>query len=175
MAYQELNDLNLIKKVIQSLSNKKRLMMLFLKTFEMCQTGDFNCLHVSLVSNEALALLRNLPISDPALYKKLTYQQEPVLGKEEPAFTDEVEEFTMDDIDIPTNILIDHLLSDGAALEDGYAVDERGCVVRNNLAEHVDDVHEEDAAAAAAPILLGRGCRKKMKPALYGGSDMWDT
>jgi len=87
----------------------------------------------------------------------------------------EDKEFATDDIDVPTDILIDHLLSDGAALEDGYAVDERGCVVRNNLAEHVDDVHEEDAAAAAAPILLGRGCRKKMKPALYGGSDMWDT
>ena len=82
----------------------------------------------------------------------------------------EDKEFATDDIDVPTDILIDHLLSDGAPLEDGYAVDERGCIVRNNLAEH-----EEDAAAAAAPILLGRGRRKKMKPALYGGSDMWDT
>ena len=149
--------------------------MLFLKAFEMCRTRDFNCSHVSLVSNKALALLRNLPISDPALYEKLTYQQEPVLDKEEPAFTDEVEQFATDDIDIPTDdILIDHLLSDGVALEDGYAVDERGCIVRNNLAEHVDDVHKEDAAAAAALILLGRGHRKKMKPALYGGSNMWD-
>ncbi|KAF8631364.1 hypothetical protein AX17_005130 [Amanita inopinata Kibby_2008] len=157
-AYQEPDDPDLIKKA-----------------FEMCRIGDFNCSHASITSNEALALLRNLPITHPAIHEELTYQQEPVLGEEEPAFADGMnEELATDDLDVPIEVLIDHLVSDGMSLEHGYAVDEEGCIVRNNLAEHIVAADKEEGAVTV-PVLLGQGHQVRTKRMPWGGSKMWDT
>ncbi|KAM6490312.1 hypothetical protein JOM56_014289 [Amanita muscaria] len=128
----------------------------------MCQVRAFNCSHASLTSNETLALLRNLPNTNRALYEQLMYQKELGLdNNEEPAFASDGVE--LDDMDIPTDVLIDHLVSDGTVLENGYAVGKDGSLVRNNLAEHIDGPNHdgidggEDITAAEEPVFLGRG------------------
>ena len=88
----------------------------------------------------------------------------------------EVDEFTVDDMDVSTEVLIDHRVADGIAMEDGYIVDREGCVVRNNLAKSMDnmDQSEENIATTAAPVLLGWGLQVKKKWTKYGGDEMWD-
>ena len=144
----------------------------------MCRIGDLNCSQASLASIEARALLQNLPTSNPSLHEELTHQQEPTLGEEiEPVFVDEGV-FETDDMGVPTEVLIDHLISDGSELEHGYAVDAEGCIVRDNLAEHLQEEDGDvDTAASTerAAIFEGRGVRVKKKRILFGGDHMWET
>ncbi|KAJ7936307.1 hypothetical protein B0H13DRAFT_2304026 [Mycena leptocephala] len=69
-----------------------------------------------------------------------------------------------DDGDISLAVVSDHLLSCGSSIADNFAVGENGEIVRSGEAETSDAEEESDA-----PIVLGRGRRRKIVATCYQG------
>ena len=127
----------------------------------MCRIGTFNASQASLTSADALAALRNLPISNPTLYKQFTGETEDTTTVEldEPAFFENEE--VDDDSDIPMDMILSHVMEEG--LGPGFEVNDEGRIERTGVAEDV----ETEIAAVAAPLILGRGKRTKTTSTRY--------
>lgn len=133
------------------------------KAFELCCVGNFNLSQQSLTSPEALAALRELPKSNPALYRELVGLDEPVeepVGSED-EFSDDVEDAS----DIPVDVVSTLLASDSTHVEEGFKIDDEGCVVRVAEVENAEAGEE----AAAEPELVGHGHQKKKATVPWGG------
>ncbi len=76
----------------------------------MCHMGNFNQFQASLTLPEALAALRDLPRSNPALYAELTSGDDKGIllstTVKEPVFTSDSVE---DECDIPVEVVVDKL------------------------------------------------------------------
>ena len=127
----------------------------------MCRIGDFNASQASLTSADALTALRNLPKSNPALYKQLTGETEgtTVDEPEEPAFFES--DMIDDDSDIPMDVILSHIMEED--LGHGFEADDEGKIERIGIGEDV----ESDIAAIAAPLILGCGKRTKTTSSRY--------
>ncbi|KAJ7702622.1 hypothetical protein B0H16DRAFT_1748176 [Mycena metata] len=146
--------------------NKKELI---LKAFELCAAGEFNCSQESLTSPAALAALRDLPNTNPALYAEFMGTLAPVEDLfEENIFAPEEENFN-DESDVPVDVVIDHVINRGLSnLPPGFSVAEDGSVVRNGAAE--DD--ELNIEVDDLPLSLRRPKRVDKKNTRYG--DDWE-
>jgi len=135
----------------------------------MCRIGDFNCSQESLISGEALAALRDLLRTNPDLHKEITGQEEPEqTGEDESTFS--LDHELLDDTDIPTDVVIDHVVSDGKQVEQGFMVDGNGMVTRDSVAEEL----EMGDAGNDAEAVCGHGQCVRTKRTLFGGNHMWE-
>jgi hypothetical protein len=128
----------------------------------MCRVGDFNCSQASLTSAEALAALRELPKSNPALYKEFTGECEDVAIAEEelePAFSEESGE--EDDSDIPIDVIVAPIEQDDVG--QGFQIDSDGRIERTGVAEDA----EAEIPSLDAVLILGRGKRAKISSTRY--------
>jgi hypothetical protein len=135
----------------------------------MCRVGTWNLSHASLTSPEALAGLRELRTTNPALHAALT-QTDTIAadgnddGEEDPYSGPDV----YDDCDIPLAVVSDHLRSGGSSVSANFSIGDEGGIVRSGNAE-VSDAEEE----SNAPVVLGRGQRRKMPATRYQGP-VWE-
>jgi hypothetical protein len=132
------------------------------QAFKMCRVGDFNGSQASLTSVDVLTALRNLPKSNPALYKQFTGETEGTMTvnePEEPAFFEN--EVIDDDSDIPMDVILSHIMEEG--IGHGFEAKDDGQIERTGIAEDV----ESEIAAVAAPLILGRGKRTKTTSTRY--------
>ncbi|KAJ6537600.1 hypothetical protein B0H10DRAFT_1971726 [Mycena sp. CBHHK59/15] len=137
------------------------------KAFEMCRTGDYNFSQASLTSPEALERLRRLPDVNSVLHTELTQETAAVPAsdvEEEPFLNLDV----YDDCDIPLDVVSGLLLSGGSSIAANFAVNQDGGLARAGDAEKSDAETDE-----AAPVVLGRGQRKKIVNTRYEAS-LWE-
>ena len=135
----------------------------------MCWIGDFNCSQESLTFREALAVLCNLSRTNPDLHKEITGQEESEpTGKEESTFS--LDHELLDDTNIPTNVVIDHVVSDEKQVEWGFMVDGNGMVMRDSVAEEL----EMGDAGNDAEAVCVRGQHVRTKQTLFSGKHMWE-
>jgi len=124
----------------------------------MCRIGDFNCSQESLTSREALSALCDLLRTNPDLHKEIASQEEPEpTGKDESTFS--LDHELLDDTDIPTDVVIDHVVSDGKQVEQGFMVDGNGIVTRDSVAEEL----EMGDAGNDVEAVCGRGQHVRTK------------
>ncbi|KAJ7731757.1 hypothetical protein B0H16DRAFT_1733125 [Mycena metata] len=123
----------------------------------------------SLTSPAALAVLRDLPNTNPALYAELMGNLAPAEDTfEENLFAPEEEDFN-DESDIPVDVVIDHVINRGLRnLPPGFAIAEDGSIIRNGAAE--DD--ELNIEVDDLPLSLRRPKRTDKKNTRYG--DDWE-
>ncbi|KAJ7830292.1 hypothetical protein B0H14DRAFT_3464892 [Mycena olivaceomarginata] len=128
--------------------NKKEII---LKSFELCAVGQFNFSQASLTSPAALAALRDLPNTNPALHLELTGASKPTEDViEERVFEEEEEDCYNDESDVPVDVMISHVIP---------RVTEDGSLIRNGAAEDP----EIDVAADDLPLSVRRGKRSGKK------------
>ena len=143
----------------------------------MCRVGEFDCSQESLTSRQALAMLCELQRMNLELYNKITSQEVPTLsGDEEPTFSAHAD--LSDGTDIPTDILIDHIISDGIQVKAGFVVDAEGLVMRENIAEELEmEVAEDSDEVITMPAQVPEGCGHCMikKCILFGSNHMWEN
>ncbi|KAJ6561308.1 hypothetical protein B0H10DRAFT_2041511 [Mycena sp. CBHHK59/15] len=137
----------------------------------MCRVGNWNLTHASLTSPEALAGLRELRTTNPALHAALTQTTgtDPTPTDNDNGDDDEdpyPDPDVYDDCDIPLNVVSDHLLSGGSSIAANFAVDENGGIARSGNAETSDAEAEESDEAL---VVLGRGQRRKIVARRYQG------
>ena len=128
----------------------------------MCRIGNFNASQASLTSADALTALRNLPRSNPALYKQFTGEAEGTIMINEPeeqAFSEN--EVVEDDSDIPMDVILSHIMEED--LGHGFEANDEGQIERTGIAEDV----ESEVAAVAALLILGHGKRTKTTSTRY--------
>jgi len=127
----------------------------------MCRVGIFNASQASLTSADALLALRNLPKSNPTLYKQFTGEAEETVTVEpdEPTFFEN--EVIDDDSDIPMDVILSHIMDEGVGR--GFEANGEGNIERCGVAEDV----ETEIAAVAPPLILGRGKRTKTTSTRY--------
>lgn len=127
----------------------------------MCCARAWNLSHASLTFPEALAGLRELRTTNPALHKALN-SADPVqvtADSDKELYNDAQE----DDCDVPLDVLSDHLLSGGSSVADNFVVGEDGGISRSGNAD-------ESEAEDECNELLGRGQRKRIPVWRYQGS-----
>ena len=129
----------------------------------MCWAGDFNLSHASLTSAPALTALCELPVTNPTLHQEIstgkTNTKDNVDNK--PTFLIETSE---DSCDILINIVRSTVMSDGVVSVEGFAIDNKGSIVRTGVAEEMEGDKDEDAS----PVELVCGHRMKMGTKKYG-------
>ena len=115
-----------------------------------------------MTSPEALAALRELPKSNPPLYRELVGLDEPVEEpvRSEDEFSDDVEDAS----DIPVDVVLALVASGSTHVEEGFKIDDEGCVVRVAEVENAEAGEE-----AAEPEPVGHGHRKKKATVPWGG------
>jgi hypothetical protein len=129
----------------------------------MCRVGDFNLSHDSLTSAPALTTLCELPITNPTLHQEIStgkMNTEDDLD-DEPTFSIEAPN---DSCDIPINIVRSAVMSDGVVSAEGFAIDDKGGIVRTLVAEET----EGDEGENASPVELGCGRHAKIGTKKYG-------
>ncbi|KAF7366573.1 DDE superfamily endonuclease [Mycena sanguinolenta] len=143
------------------------------RAFEMCRVGKWNLSYASLTSPEALAGLRDLRKTNPALHEALTQTSAtdlPVVDStEEEAYTTRE---VYDDCDIPLDVVSDHLLSGHSAVTKNFAIADDGGISRSGNAE-ASDAEDNEESVDAVPLVLGRGQRKKIPARRYLGP-IWE-
>ncbi|KAF8185250.1 hypothetical protein K438DRAFT_1765899 [Mycena galopus ATCC 62051] len=141
--------------------------------WERCEAGRFNLSQASLTSSEALAALRDLPNTNPALHQELTAPRV-MPGDteiEELLFPQDNEVLHDDESDIPLEVLINHVeTGNSSKLPDGFVVDEAGNLARDGVVEDT----ELNVVADALPLAVRRGKRSTKAPNPFGGKDMWE-
>ena len=138
----------------------------------MCRVGEFNLSQASLTSAEALTALRELLRTNPALHKEFT-------GEEKVMTIDEGDELEFsedcdhdDESDIPIDVVVNHVLSEGSTPIAGFVVDDEGGLTRTGSAED-SDVEEngelDNKVDVEVPVViqLGRGHRIKRSPKVW--------
>src|SRR5215471_18894397 len=129
------------------------------QAFEMCKVGEFNCSQASLTSGEALNALRQLPKTNPSLYKQFTGECEDKANLEdetEPEFS--ADDDTNDDSDIPIDVIVSQIAE--GEIGPGFEASADGRIERTGLAEDVD-VEIPVAVTMDESLILGRGKREK--------------
>jgi hypothetical protein len=147
------------------------LLIISIQAFEMCHVGEYNLSYASLTSATTLTALRLLPKTNPTLYDEICTDKIDISsGGEEPAFP--VDDDQCDGSDIPIDVICLTVMSGGSVVDDGFAVDDAGGVVRTGVAEDIEQVEEgndldklEDEVAREE---LGRGRRVKQGSKRYG-------
>ncbi|KAJ6549874.1 hypothetical protein B0H19DRAFT_1159936 [Mycena capillaripes] len=129
----------------------------------MCRIGNWNRSQASLTSPEALAGLRELRTTNPALHAALTHEQPADDGDDGDDPYPGVDVY--DDCDIPLEVVLGHLSSGGSGIADNFAVGDDGGITRSGNAE-ASDAEDE-------PVVLGRGQRKKTVARRYQGP-IWE-
>jgi hypothetical protein len=135
--------------------------------------GEFNCSQGSLTSPAALAALRDLPNTNPALHAELTGQTSaPEEIDKEDLFSKADEELTYnDESDVPVEVVIGHVTSRGLdKLPAGFTVTEDGDLARNGGAEDA----EVDVLVDTLPLSLRRGKRTTKSTSRFGGDSAWE-
>jgi hypothetical protein len=127
--------------------------------------GDFNLSHTSLTSVKALAALRELHKTNPALHAKITTDIAEATADDEPVFSVEAEAGAGDGSDIPIEVVRAVVMSQESAAIDGFAIDEQGSVVRTGVAETESTT---EVITAELAVELGRGRRAKTESKRYG-------
>jgi hypothetical protein len=95
----------------------------------MCRVSEFNLSHASLTSAAALTALRELPNTNPALYREIT-------GGKTQEFTGEEEDEPIEyGSDIPVEVITAQIVSGGSVTTEGFEVDGDGSIVRTGVAE----------------------------------------
>jgi hypothetical protein len=130
----------------------------------MCRVGEFNLSHASLTSAATLATLRLLPKTNPKLYEEISADTTHFHPGEEPAF------FTPDNdlddgCDIPIDVIRSTVMAGGSVVDEGFAIDDEGVVVRTGVAEELEAIEVDNNV----PVELGRGRRVKIGSKKYGG------
>ncbi|KAJ6529677.1 hypothetical protein B0H19DRAFT_1082786 [Mycena capillaripes] len=118
----------------------------------------------SLTSPEALAALRELRTTNPALHAALAQEQPPTDDGDD-GDDPYPDADVYDDCDIPLEVVSEHLSSGGAGVADNFAVSDDGGITRSGNAE-ASDAEEE-------PVVLGRGQRRKIVARRYQGP-IWE-
>ena len=136
----------------------------------MCHVGDFNLLQDSLISVAALTAFCEFLKTNAALYCEITGETEAeIAGNEDDLVED-------DDIpdkygsDIPIDVIISHIVSDGLISIAGFGVGNHGGIVRTGTAEDPETVADEPVKGGVteATHILGCGHRTKVGPSKYG-------
>ncbi|KAJ6558715.1 hypothetical protein B0H10DRAFT_1846509 [Mycena sp. CBHHK59/15] len=142
------------------------------QAFEMCRVGPWNLSQASLTSPEALAGLRELRTTNPALHAALmqTTGTDPTPADSTANADDDDDPYqeldVYDDCDIPLDVVSGHLLSGRASVAANFAVDAQGGITRSGQAETSDAEPEESDEAL---VVLGRGQRRKIVARRYQG------
>lgn len=181
-AYTTLNKKEIVCKVSRVLMRVTWTVILqetyrCVQAFQMCAVGDFNLSYGCLTDKHSRAKLREYKAMSPEFRQELdlhdqhyTVQVSPegVCVEDEELAGDGDDTFAGDDVDIPCDTLIAHVLSGVAP--PGAQVTEQGCLVSTAKAEGEDDVAE-----AVGEEELGRGKRKRRARDLakYNGEHFW--
>jgi len=74
--------------------------------------------------------------------------------------------------DIPVDVIVSHIVSDGLVVIVGFGVDEHGSIVRTGAAEDSETVADElvEGGVTKATHVLGHGHRIKAGPSKYGAA-----
>lgn len=145
-----------------------------MQAFELCRVQDNNLSHSSLTSATTLAALRELPHTNPSLYRELSAGREGIQSPsdDEPAFMDAGPDLD-EGSDIPIEIVRSVVMSEGCIAADGYAIDAQGVVIRNGISEDAEAAANIDnLAISGLETDLGRGRRLKRESKRYG--DDWE-
>jgi hypothetical protein len=130
-----------------------------------------------LTSPEALAALHNLPTTNHVLYCELSgapttdYEGDDIEDAE-PVFSDIVD----NDSDIPVDVVLDHVLSGGCDIKDGFAVALSGEISQlgsSKDADAEDDVTELTKVSVVKS--LGCGHQRKTAPKRLGNIGAWEA
>jgi hypothetical protein len=135
----------------------------------MCRVGKFNCSHASITSAEALAALRELPQTNPGLLASFEQARSKPTASE-PDFQDEQVCDDGDDGDVPVAVVASLVMSEGAAIAEGYEVDDEGRLAWTGEADVIEEDDEDvKIGVETAPAAMGRGHRTKMESRRYVG------
>ena len=95
--------------------------------------------------------------------------------EDEPPFTedDTSDEGEGDDCDVPTDIMVEFMLSGGESVPDGYALDESGNLCIDTAAEEYGMELEEPAVPEEVADEGGRGKRCRIANKRYSSSEFW--
>ena len=145
----------------------------------MCRVGDSNLLHASLTLATTLTSLRELPKTNLNLYHEiLGGAVEPSTGLEDD-FADEndssIADPDGDGSDIPTDVIISHIMADGVSMVERFKSNEDGRIIWTGVAEETnlpDTEVERLEAIAVAEAPRGRGHRAKVQNVLY--NEEWE-
>ena len=114
-------------------------------------------------------MLHGLLRTNPDLHKEITNQEESEpTGEDKSTFS--LDHKLLDNTDIPTNVVIDHVVSDGKQVEQGFMVDGNGMVMRDSVAEEL----EMGDASNNAEAVCGCGQHVRTKRTLFGSNHMWE-
>jgi hypothetical protein len=130
------------------------------------------CSHASITSAEALAALWELPQTNPGLLASFEQaRSKPTASEEsEPNFQDEQVCKDGDDVDIPVAVVASLVMSEGAAVAEGYKVDDEGCLTWTGETNMIEDDEEDGKiGVGTAPAAMGRGHCTKMESRCYKG------
>jgi hypothetical protein len=109
--------------------------------------GEFDLSHDSLTSAEALATLRQLPITNPPLDHEISTTETCRITEDtEPPFPAEAEQG--DESDIPIDVVRSVVVAEGCMV-DGYKLDVDGDIVRTRVAEDLRQTIEGEAGSSA--------------------------
>ena len=123
--------------------------------------------------------LRNLPKTNPALYKELSQDiEEPAMAPtlnvpEELAFSDILD----DSSDVPIAIVKSHITSASQTIPPGFNTCDDGSLRSSAAVEDTDFDQDEDEARDPRPVVslvLGRGHRTKRRRRLFGDEPNWE-
>jgi hypothetical protein len=131
--------------------------------------GQFNCSQSSLTSQAALAALRDLPNTNPALYLELsgsTKLPEEIDKGDLFSANDEAFDYN-DESDVTVNVVVDHVMSGGVGAPAGFALTDDGSLIRNGAAEDSEVNVIDDLPLAVRPR------RGEKKNTLYH-ADIWE-
>lgn len=80
----------------------------------------------------------------------------------EPAFSVDSPD---DGSDIPIDVVRSTVMSEGVVVDEGFAIDDHGAIIRTGVAEGLEEVEEVEKVG---PVVLGRGRRAKVGTTKYG-------
>jgi len=115
---------------------------------------NFNLSQESLTSPEALSALCELPKSNPALYWELVGPPEEAEGSED-KFSEDFEDAS----DIPVDVVLNLITLGSRHVEEGFKIDNEGCVVQVAEVENVEADEEVVVEQEPEPEQeMGHGC-----------------
>jgi hypothetical protein len=142
----------------------------------MCRISEFNLSQTSLTSPVTLTALRELPNTNPTLYREITGGKGDESADLEKNFIEGNDDLVEDGTDIPVDVIVAQIISGNSILVEGFKCDNEGVIVRTGVAEETEVVHDEFVSNGdsikAAP--LGRGHRAKLVPSRYGTNAAWE-
>ncbi|KAI0766760.1 hypothetical protein BC629DRAFT_1537581 [Irpex lacteus] len=154
LAYQGINDPELVKKVsdhVGSNTTKPLLMLLYRKAFMMCRLQDreFNLSQESLSSSKAKNLIREVRLNEPDLWAELNKGLDCVVpdwlkdSEDEPLDApkefDDIDEDHVD-ISVPLDTIRDLIFDHSTQIPEGFVMGDAGCISSSMDEDCVGDV-----------------------------------